>query len=182
VRPAANVIDEETVRAAVGAVPDPELPMVTIEDLGILRAVELRPDGRVMVTITPTYSGCPAMETIATDIRTAVKACVAADVEVETVLAPPWTSDWITAEGRRKLAEAGIAPPGPVHDLARASGHADLEQSTARSRRVFVTISPCCPRCGSSQTRLVSRFGSTACKAIYSCSACKEPFDHFKAI
>lgn len=180
--PAANMIDQETVRAAAGAVPDPELPMVTIEDLGILRAVEVGRDGRVVVTITPTYSGCPAMEAIAADVRTAVEACAAADVEIRTVLAPPWTTDWITADGRRKLAEAGIAPPGPVHDPAHASGSVGPAGSAARSRRVLVTISPRCPRCGSSQTRLVSRFGSTACKAIYSCSACKEPFDHFKAI
>jgi ring-1,2-phenylacetyl-CoA epoxidase subunit PaaD len=169
------LIDEEAVRRAAAAVPDPELPMVTIEDLGILRDVAVSPDGTVEITITPTYSGCPAMEAIAADIREAVETRGATAVEVRTELSPAWTTDWITDEGRRKLAEAGIAPPGPVGDHGRSGVR-------SRSGPVQVTISPRCPRCGSPRSRLVSRFGSTACKAIYACAACGEPFDYFKAI
>jgi ring-1,2-phenylacetyl-CoA epoxidase subunit PaaD len=165
------LIDEEAVRRAAAAVPDPELPMVTIEDLGILRDVTVSPGGRVAITITPTYSGCPAMEAIAADVREAVETRGATAVEVRTELAPAWTTDWITEDGRRKLAAAGIAPPGPVGDRGRTP-----------SGPVQVTISPRCPRCGTARTRLVSRFGSTACKALYACSACGEPFDYFKAI
>lgn len=165
------LIDEEAVRRAAAAVPDPELPMVTIEDLGILRDVTVSPGGRVAITITPTYSGCPAMEAIAADVREAVETRGATAVEVRTELAPAWTTDWITEDGRRKLAAAGIAPPEPVGDRGRTP-----------SGRVQVTISPRCPRCGTPRTRLVSRFGSTACKALYACSACGEPFDYFKAI
>lgn len=165
------LIDEEAVRRAAAAVPDPELPMVTIEDLGILREVTVSPGGRVAITITPTYSGCPAMEAIAADVREAVETRGATAVEVRTELAPAWTTDWITEEGRRKLAAAGIAPPKPVGDRGRTP-----------SGPVQVTISPRCPRCGSPRTRLVSRFGSTACKALYACGACGEPFDYFKAI
>jgi ring-1,2-phenylacetyl-CoA epoxidase subunit PaaD len=165
------LIDEEAVRRAAAAVPDPELPMVTIEDLGILRDVTVSPGGRVAITITPTYSGCPAMEAIAADVREAVETRGATAVEVRTELAPAWTTDWITEDGRRKLAAAGIAPPEPVRDRGRTP-----------SGPVQVTISPRCPRCGTPRTRLVSRFGSTACKALYACSACGEPFDYFKAI
>lgn len=165
------LIDEEAVRRAAAAVPDPELPMVTIEDLGILRDVTVSPGGRVAITITPTYSGCPAMEAIAADVREAVETRGATAVEVRTELAPAWTTDWITDDGRRKLAAAGIAPPEPVGDRGRTP-----------SGPVHVTISPRCPRCGTPRTRLVSRFGSTACKALYACSACGEPFDYFKAI
>ena len=164
-------IDEEAVRRAAAAVPDPELPMVTIEDLGILRDVTVSPGGRVAITITPTYSGCPAMEAIAADVREAVETRGATAVEVRTELAPAWTTDWITEEGRRKLAAAGIAPPEPVGDRGRT-----------HSGPVQVAISPGCPQCGSPRTRLVSRFGSTACKALYACGACGEPFDYFKAM
>jgi ring-1,2-phenylacetyl-CoA epoxidase subunit PaaD len=171
----AILVDEEAVRRAAAAVPDPELPMVTIEDLGILRDVTVSPDGRVAITITPTYSGCPAMEAIAADVREAVETRGATTVEVRTELAPAWTTDWITEEGRRKLAEAGIAPPGPVGDHDRSGRR-------TRSGPVQVMISPRCPRCDSPRSRLVSRFGSTACKAIYACGACGEPFDYFKAM
>jgi ring-1,2-phenylacetyl-CoA epoxidase subunit PaaD len=174
------------VKAAVGAVPDPEIPVVTIEDLGILRGVAVEGE-RVVVTITPTYSGCPAMDAIRRDI---VEACADAgcpDVEVRTVLSPAWTTDWITGEGRRKLREYGIAPPASFALPASASA----EQSTAtplappgRGARgpVLVQLSVRCPQCGSPNTREVSRFGSTACKALQVCNDCREPFDHFKAI
>lgn len=169
------IVEEEAVRRAAAAVPDPELPMVTIEDLGILRDVTVSPGGRVAITITPTYSGCPAMEAIAADVRDAVERRGATAVEVRTELAPAWTTDWITAEGRRKLAEAGIAPPEPI-------GHHGRSRAQTRPGPVQVTISPRCPQCGSPRTRLVSRFGSTACKGLYACGACGEPFDYFKAL
>lgn len=140
--------------AAAEAVPDPELPAVTIADLGILRDVVLRADGRAEVTITPTYSGCPAMVMIALDIVTAMDAAGFPDAVVRTVLAPAWSTDWLTPAAHRKLAEAGIAPPrrGP----------------------------PACPRCGSAETETISEFGATACKALHRCRACREPFEAFK--
>ncbi|MEV6526549.1 1,2-phenylacetyl-CoA epoxidase subunit PaaD [Longispora sp. NPDC051575] len=149
-------------RAAVAAVPDPEIPTVTIDDLGILRDVEVVGD-RVVVTITPTYSGCPAMDAIRTDIR---RALPGRDVEVRTVLAPAWTTDWITESGQAKLRQARIAPPS----------------GAARAGTVTLSISVRCPSCGSPDTRELSRFGSTACKSLWSCRACGDPFDHFKAI
>jgi ring-1,2-phenylacetyl-CoA epoxidase subunit PaaD len=143
---------------------DPEVPVLTIADLGILRSVDEGPDG-VTVTITPTYSGCPAMESIREDILAAFADVGRDDVRVEFVLAPAWTTDWMSEEGRRKLHEFGIVPPQP-----RVPG------------RVSLTLSLRCPQCGSPDTRELSRFGSTACKSLWVCDACREPFDHFKAI
>ncbi len=154
---------EGRIREAVASVPDPELPLITIADLGILRDVEI--DGtHVTVTITPTYSGCPAMEAIADEVRTAAKAAGADDVEVRTVLAPAWTTDWITESGRAALAEHGIAPPGPVG-----------------AGPVALTLAVRCPQCGSLHTRELSRFSGTACKALHACNSCKEPFERMKA-
>jgi ring-1,2-phenylacetyl-CoA epoxidase subunit PaaD len=144
---------------------DPEVPVVTIEDLGILRDVAVEPDGGVLVSITPTYSGCPAMEAIRSDIVEAFEREGEYDVRVEFVLAPAWTTDWISEDGRRRLEEFGIAPP-----VARGSGGS-----------VLLTLSLRCPQCGSPDTRELSRFGSTACKSLWVCHACREPFDHFKA-
>jgi ring-1,2-phenylacetyl-CoA epoxidase subunit PaaD len=143
---------------------DPEVPVLTIEDLGILRAVDEGSDG-VTVTITPTYSGCPAMESIRDDILAAFADAGRDDVRVDFVLAPAWTTDWMSEEGKRKLREFGIVPPQP-----RVPG------------RVSLTLSLRCPQCGSPDTRELSRFGSTACKSLWVCRACREPFDHFKAI
>ena len=154
-------------RKIAASVLDPELPMVTIEDLGILRDVTEDDQGRVHVTITPTYSGCPAMETIREDIVVALELAGYQSVDVEFVLSPAWSTDDLTDEGRDKLAEAGIAPPGPV----RGSGGS-----------VPLTLSVRCPQCGSLDTRESSRFGSTACKSLWVCGACREPFDHFKAL
>jgi ring-1,2-phenylacetyl-CoA epoxidase subunit PaaD len=164
---ATHLLPEETRRAwAVAAsVPDPELPVVTIADLGILRDVAVDDRGRVHVQVTPTYSGCPAMETIRTDVMERLGDAGYAQVCVEFVLAPAWTTDWITDEGRRRLEDFGVAPPGP-----RGDGP------------VALTLSVRCPRCGSTDTRELSRFSSTACKALWSCRACQEPFDHVKAI
>jgi ring-1,2-phenylacetyl-CoA epoxidase subunit PaaD len=148
-------------RAAATSVVDPELPMLTLADLGVLRDVAVE-DERVVVTITPTYTGCPAMETMRADLLVALRRAGMADAEVRTVLAPAWSTDDISAEGRRKLAEHGIAPPGP-----RAAGPVPLTLGT-RPARVS------CPHCGAGETREVSRFGSTACKAIRSCPSCGE--------
>ncbi|WP_018347686.1 1,2-phenylacetyl-CoA epoxidase subunit PaaD [Longispora albida] len=152
---------------AVAAVPDPEIPTVTIEDLGILRDVEVE-GSRVVVTITPTYSGCPAMDTIRTDIR---RALPGRDVEVRTVLSPAWTTDWITDAGREKLAKARIAPPWRSD-----------QRLSAPPGTLMLSISVRCPNCGSPDTTELSRFGSTACKSLWRCRACGDPFDHFKAI
>jgi len=156
---------DRTVWNAVASVLDPELPMVTIEDLGILR--DLRDeDDVVRVTITPTYAGCPATDAIRADIEAAVAAVAPGRrVEVEMVLAPAWSTDDITADGLRRLAAAGISPP-----LGSQNGPTAL-RLTVR-----------CPQCGSPDTRELSRFGSTACKALWVCNACAEPFDRFKEL
>jgi ring-1,2-phenylacetyl-CoA epoxidase subunit PaaD len=154
------------------SVPDPEVPVVTIEDLGILRSVDVEETGAVRVAITPTYSGCPAMDTIRADLLAAFDAAGYADVRVDFVLAPAWTTDWMTEEGRRKLEEFGIAPPSPRDRAARPDAAGGV---------VSLTLSVRCPQCGSPDTRELSRFGSTACKSLWVCNACREPFDHFKA-
>lgn len=155
-------------RALVAGVPDPELPVLTIEDLGMLRDVAID-EGRVIVTITPTYSGCPAMDTIRADVETALRADGFSDVVVRTALAPAWTTDWMSEAGKRKLLDYGIAPP-------------DRATPVPSRLPVPVTLSVRCPQCGSPDTRELSRFGSTACKALWTCTACLEPFDRFKAI
>jgi ring-1,2-phenylacetyl-CoA epoxidase subunit PaaD len=152
------------------ATPDPELPMVTVGDLGILRALDEQ-DGRIVVTITPTYSGCPAMREIAGDLEYRLRAAGFADVEIRTRLAPAWTSDWITADGRRKLLLAGIAPPAPV---PHRTGPVPL----TLGRPPAAT----CPRCGSARTSRRAAFSATACKALHLCDACREPFESVKAI
>ena len=161
--------------AVAAAVPDPEVPVLTIGDLGVLRDVTVDVDGRVQVTVTPTYSGCPAMDAIRTDVVAALTDAGFADAQVHTVLSPAWTTDWMSDEGKRKLLAYGIAPPSQ-RPAAPAIG------SPTRTGPVLVNLSVRCPRCGSGDTRELSRFGSTACKALWSCSACLEPFDHFKAI
>lgn len=150
---------------------DPELPMLTLADLGVLREVEER-DGAVEVAIAPTYSGCPAMATMRDDLVRRLRAEGYDDVRVRITLDPPWTSDWITPRGRVALAEHGISPPGPA---PRPDGPVALRLSPTR-RAVA------CPRCASTDVTLVSEFGSTACKALYRCAGCLEPFDHVKEI
>lgn len=173
-------------RACVAAVLDPELPMITIEDLGILRDVRVD-DEVVHVTITPTYAGCPAMDAIRADVEAAVEAALPGrGVVVHTALAPAWSTDDITEEGRRKLAEAGIAPPGVAGtEVSRlpsrlASSHLRTSAGARTSTTVDLTLGVRCPQCGSPDTREISRFGSTACKALWVCAACAEPFDSFK--
>ena len=147
---------------------DPELPVVTIEDLGILRDVTEDDQGRVHVQVTPPYSGCPAMEAIRTDLIDRLSAEGYLHVTVEFVLSPAWSTDQITAQGRARLQEYGVAPP-PT-------------EAERRSGPVGLTLSVRCPQCGSPDTRESSRFGSTACKSLWVCRQCREPFDHFKAL
>ena len=149
-------------------VPDPEVPAISVVDLGIVRGVNELDDEALEVVLTPTYSGCPATEVIEASIVAALQAADLGPVRIRSQRAPAWTTDWISAEGRRKLRDYGIAPPGrcgdgtqPVRLMAR-----DVE----------------CPRCGSAQTERLSAFGATACKALYRCVACREPFEHFKPI
>ncbi|MCE3550683.1 phenylacetate-CoA oxygenase subunit PaaJ [Pseudonocardia sp. RS11V-5] len=159
-------------RDVVARVVDPEMPMLTLDDLGVIRSVEDH-DGSVVVTITPTYSGCPAIEVMRDDIRIALGEAGYRTVEVRTVFSPAWSTDWISEAGRRKLAEAGIAPPGKAP--ARAAGPIPLTLS-APSSQVR------CPRCGAPATEEFSRFGPTACTALRRCPSCQEPFEHMKEI
>jgi ring-1,2-phenylacetyl-CoA epoxidase subunit PaaD len=147
-------------------VADPEIPVLSVLDLGVVRHLLLRPDGRLEVGISPTYSGCPANEVIKSDILRALEAAGFAAVAVE-VLSPPWSSAWLSEEGRRKLEAFGIAPPGTARGGPRGS---EAGRPAA------------CPRCGSTRTTRTSEFGSTPCKALYRCDACLEPFDYFKCI
>lgn len=160
-------------RAAAEAVTDPELPMLTLADLGILRRVEVDGAGAVQVWITPTYSGCPALAEMRADVDRAVRAAGFDAVEVRTELSPAWTTDWITDEGRRKLAEHGISPPGAAP--RRDAGPVPLTLLPTR------TV-PYCPLCGSSETEELSRFGATSCKSLHRCRSCLEPFEHVKEI
>ena len=153
-------------REVLRGVHDPEIPVLTIEDLGVLRGVE-RDGDRVVVTLTPTYSGCPAMQEIADDVRSVLAAHGERDVEVRTVLSPAWTTEWMTDEGREALRAHGIAPPG-----RRAEGPVLVPLGRPRVA---------CPQCGSTDTEELTRFGSTSCKAMWRCRSCREPFDHFKA-
>lgn len=161
-----------TALEVASAVRDPELPVLTLADLGVLREVS-EEDGRVVVTITPTYSGCPAIDEMGADLRRSLRAAGFAEVEVRLSLSPAWTTDWISAEGRSKLAAAGIAPPARIGP--RVAGPVPLNL-VPPSRQVA------CPRCGSPNTSEISRFGSTACKALRRCNACSEPFEHVKEI
>lgn len=150
-------------REAVAQVCDPEIPVLTIVDLGVLRDVRVA-GGRVEIDITPTYSGCPAMSTIRMDIEVALARAGISGARVREVLSPAWTTDWMTADGRRKLLAYGIAPP--VAGVGR--------------RGLFGVETVVCPLCGSTETAVISEFGSTSCKALWRCGACREPFDYFK--
>ena len=165
------------VLAAVRAIPDPEIPVITIEGLGILRSAEVdEASGAVQVVITPTYSGCPAMRAIEDQIT---RVCRAHGLQavVTTALSPAWSTDWITEDAREALRRFGIAPPGPVvaGDGERAPGPVSV--MIGRGRHTVA-----CPRCGSAATSVLSPFGSTACKALRRCDSCGDPFDEFKAL
>jgi ring-1,2-phenylacetyl-CoA epoxidase subunit PaaD len=160
-------------RVIAELVTDPELPMLTLADLGVLRSVDVDAGGAVTVTITPTYSGCPAMDAMRDDLRRSLYAAGYSTVDVRTVLSPAWSTDWITETGRAKLAEHGIAPPGPARK--RAAGPIPLTLQPVQ-RRVS------CPLCGSPDTEELSEFSATACKALRRCRGCREPFEHVKEI
>jgi len=163
---AANAAERERAWAAAASVADPEIPVLSIADLGVLRSVEVDDDGVVEATITPTYSGCPAMNMIAVEIEMALEKAGFKSPKVTTVLSPAWTTDWMTDEGKAKLKAYGIAPP----------------EKKAGRRALFGEEHVTCPHCGSTDTVVISEFGSTACKSLWRCKACAEPFDYFKCI
>jgi ring-1,2-phenylacetyl-CoA epoxidase subunit PaaD len=154
---------------AIAQVPDPEVPVLTIEDLGILRGIENR-DGTIIVTLTPTYSGCPAIQFIEDSVQAVMADAGYTDTEINTVFSPAWTTEWMSQEGKAKLKAFGIAPP-------QAVSHQGAGTVSFTSRRPVR-----CPQCDSADTRVVSEFGSTACKALYICNTCSEPFDYFKEL
>jgi ring-1,2-phenylacetyl-CoA epoxidase subunit PaaD len=158
----------EVARAALATIPDPEIPAISITELGIVRGLAMN-DDRIEVTITPTYSGCPAMAAIAEDVIAKLREIGFSEVKVKTVLSPAWSTDWIDASAHARLRACGIVPP---HSLSDTDTH----------RIRFFTRAVGCPRCDSRNTERLSEFGSTACKAIYRCLACREPFDVFKPI
>jgi ring-1,2-phenylacetyl-CoA epoxidase subunit PaaD len=167
------MVNRGDARAVAAAVTDPELPLLTLEELGVLGEVTVDGD-LVVVALTPTYSGCPALDAMRHDVVAALHCAGYSDVRVRIELAPAWSSDRITRAGRRKLAAAGIVPPGPAP--SRPPGAAipvALRPEAARLR---------CPRCGSTATEELSRYGATACKSLHRCRTCAEPFEHFKAI
>ena len=169
---AATAADEVRAREVAATVTDPEMPMLTLEDLGVLREVSVDDDGAVAVAITPTYSGCPAMATMRDDLVHRLRDAGFADVRVRVELQPAWSSDWITERGRAALASHGISPPGAA---PRTDGPIAL--TLQPTRRAIG-----CPRCGSAEVELTSEFGPTACKALYRCTDCREPFEHVKEI
>ena len=164
-----NRSDVESILEILSRVTDPEIPVLTIQDMGILRHVDIHPDGCVEVVITPTYSGCPAMHAIEKEIVTTLQTEGYKNVKVTEQLSPPWTSDWMTDEGRLKLEAYGITPP---------------QKGTPDKRQILFGKAPevRCPKCKSTNTLMISQFGSTACKALYKCNDCQEPFDYFKCI
>jgi len=160
-----NVTAEQKIWKILGEVKDPEVPVLSIIDLGIVRSVNTS-NGQVAVNITPTYSGCPAMDVIQMDIRLKLLEKGYKNIIISQSLSPAWTTDWMTEEGKRKLKTYGIAPPNPKQQFC--------------SPEMFQQEAVQCPRCNSFHTEVISRFGSTACKALYRCLDCKEAFDYFK--
>ncbi len=159
-------VSKESILALLENVKDPEIPVISVRELGVLRDVQVK-NGKVMVTITPTYTGCPAMDVMREDIEKELRAAGIEDFEVRQVLAPAWTTDWIAPEGKAKLKAYGIAPPEHTADIRALKGAAPVVA---------------CPQCGSTDTVMLAAFGSTACKALWKCNACLEPFDQFKCL
>jgi ring-1,2-phenylacetyl-CoA epoxidase subunit PaaD len=184
-------------RALVADLPDPEIPVLTLEDLGILREVSEQ-DGQLLVLLTPTYTGCPATEAIRDDVQRALLQAGFHDAQVRVTLAPPWSSDWISARGRRRLREYGIAPPAclaePVSPSASTTSTTSTQILQFMPRHASNTLNRsgvlagpstgdaviACPQCDSTDTELLASHGSTPCKALYRCRTCREPFDYFK--
>jgi ring-1,2-phenylacetyl-CoA epoxidase subunit PaaD len=160
------MVTKDTILSWLEEVCDPEIPVLSLSDLGVLRGVSYLNDEWV-ITITPTYSGCPAMKTMEDDVLAKLKEYGISNVRVELVLSPAWTTDWLSEEGRRKLKAFGIAPPED-----------EVDKSVLFAAPTIVP----CPKCGSRETKMVSQFGSTACKAHYQCLSCLEPYDYFKCL
>ena len=165
----ATTLSFDDLCAAIAQVPDPEVPVLTIEDLGVLRSIEDQ-DGTIVVTLTPTYSGCPAMQYIEDSVAAVMADAGFSNTKINTVFSPAWTTEWMSDEGKAKLSAYGIAPP---HSLGPQQA-----SSVSFTRRRPIA----CPQCGSTNTAVISEFGSTACKALYSCKSCSEPFDYFKEL
>ena len=163
-----TILNEEQIWELMHQIPDPEIPVIDIVELGVIRSVKLNNKSSVEITITPTYSGCPAMKQMEDDIRKQLNEAGFSEIKINTVYNPPWTTDWITQEAKVKLNNYGIAPPE----------HSSIDKGVLLGRERIVK----CPRCSCTSTQLVSQFGSTACKALYKCSDCLEPFDYFKCI
>ncbi|CAN7575003.1 phenylacetate-CoA oxygenase subunit PaaJ [Pseudoduganella sp. LjRoot289] len=168
-------------------VADPEIPVISVVDLGIVRDVQVADDGACTVTITPTYSGCPAMQVIADAVTDALRGRGVERVELRTQLSPAWTTDWMSEEGKAKLKGYGIAPPAQqVVDISglrkgrQESGREGSDLAAGVKRGAIAKPKVVCPHCGSSHTENTSQFGSTPCKALYKCLDCREPFDYFK--
>lgn len=159
------MVTREQIYDWLNAVTDPEVPVLTINDLGIVRDVQVKAEDSVEITITPTYSGCPAMDVIAMNIRMTLLSKGIKIIKIENQLSPAWTTDWMSEDGKRKLNEYGIAPP---------------YRKSTNALGLFEDDNVPCPRCGSEDTELSSRFAATACKSLYRCNSCKEPFEHFK--
>lgn len=159
-------ITEEYILALLENVKDPEVPVISVRELGVLRDVQVK-NGKVLVTITPTYTGCPAMDVMKQDIEAELHKAGIIDLDVKQILAPAWTTDWITDAGKAKLKAYGIAPPEKTADIRALKGEQPMVE---------------CPQCGSKNTVMLSAFGSTACKALWKCNDCSEPFDQFKCL
>jgi ring-1,2-phenylacetyl-CoA epoxidase subunit PaaD len=159
---------KEHILSLLSEIPDPEIPVITIIELGVIRDVIIIDDKTIELKITPTYSGCPAMQQIEADVRKKLTEHGFTSITIKTVFSPPWTTDWITPHAKEKLRQYGIAPPETTTE--------DKSWLTGKTKLIA------CPRCKSTNTKLISQFGSTACKALYQCNDCLEPFDYFKCI
>ncbi|HRG00746.1 MAG TPA: phenylacetate-CoA oxygenase subunit PaaJ [Bacteroidia bacterium] len=161
-------VSKEHILTLLSEIPDPEIPVITIIELGVIRDIEIINDSSISLKITPTYSGCPAMKQIEDDVRKKLSDNGITNITINTIFSPPWTTDWITPEAKEKLRKYGIAPPEQTTE--------DKSWLTGKTKTIA------CPRCKSQNTKLISQFGSTACKALYQCQDCLEPFDYFKCI
>lgn len=161
-------VSKEHILTLLSEIPDPEIPVITIIELGVIRDIDITDDTSISLKITPTYSGCPAMKQIEDDVRKKLSDNGITNITINTIFSPPWTTDWITPEAKEKLRKYGIAPPEHTTE--------DKSWLTGKTKTIA------CPRCKSQNTKLISQFGSTACKALYQCLDCLEPFDYFKCI
>jgi len=161
-------LSKEYIFEVLSEIPDPEIPVISIIDLGVIREINIIDNSSIELKITPTYSGCPAMKQIEDDVRKKLAEHGFTQIKISTVFSPPWTTDWITPEAKQRLNTYGIAPPE----------HTTEDKSWLTGKEKIIT----CPRCSSKHTKLISQFGSTACKALYQCQDCLEPFDYFKCI